>query len=248
MCQRSRTALVAAFLAFGPVACSGDRAQDPSEPAAAPGFSTELGEPLYESPQVQARSSAAQPRRSGIARDPIVIPDCRLTVIEKQEVPSQREGVILFIGTEVQPGEDVPADRQVSVRLGSQVKTFRRLKEDDRVEAGQLLARLDDRLARDELAIKNGKLAASKADLSSAEKTRDEARNRYETQLHLHASRSTSGEEVRAAKLTWDRYIYECDSKREAVRLADLECHQSETVLAMHEIRSSIPGVVKAHQ
>ena len=35
---------------------------------------------------------------------------------------------------------------------------FRRLKVGDRVEAGQLLARLDNRLARDELAIKEAKL------------------------------------------------------------------------------------------
>ena len=177
---------------------------------------------------------------------PIVVPDCRLTVLHKQEVPSQREGVVLFFGRQAEPGEAVPHDRQVRIRRDDEEKVYRLLKEDDRVEAGQLLAQLDDRLARDDWAIKSGKVAASRADLASAVKTRDEARSRYETQIRLMASRSTATEEMRAAKLTWDRYSYEADSKREAVRLAELERHQAETVLGMHQIRSSIPGVIKA--
>ena len=35
-------------------------------------------------------------------------------------------------------------------------------------------------MARDDLAIKNGKITAAKADLAATEKTRDEAKNRYE--------------------------------------------------------------------
>src|SRR5262249_12338625 len=159
----------------------------------------------------------------------------------KQDVPTQREGVLLFIGTEVKPSERVLPDRLITARMGSETKTFRRLKEDDRVEAGQLLAQLDDRMARDEWAIKTAKLTASKADLSAAVKTRDEARNRYDTQVRLLTTRSAPNEEVNAAKLTWERYIHEAESKREAVNLADVERHQAETALGMHQIRSSIP-------
>ena len=136
-------------------------------------------------------------------------------------------------------------DRRIVVRRAGEEKTYRKLKEGDRVEPGQLLAQLDDRLARDDWAIKSGKVKAAKADLSAAEKTRDEARSRYERQARLRITSATSEEELRAAKLTWDRYVYEATSKVEAVGLAELELSQAETVLAMHQIRSSIPGMIK---
>jgi multidrug efflux pump subunit AcrA (membrane-fusion protein) len=242
MTYRNAAALPAALLMLAAVACSGEHAEPP--PAEAPA-NPEIGTALYGNWDAQP-ATPSPARRAGKAVDPIVVPDCRLTVIRKQEVPSQREGVLLFIGTEVAPGEAVPADRQVKIQRDGREKVYRLLKEDDRIEAGQLLAQLDDRLARDDWAIKTGKVAASRADLASAEKTRDEAKARYETQVRLLANRSTATEEMRAAKLTWDRYSYESDSKREAVRLAGLERHQAETVVGMHQIRSSIPGVIKA--
>jgi WD40 repeat protein len=125
------------------------------------------------------------------------------------------------------------------------MKTFRRLKEDDVIQAGDLLAQLDDRLARDEWAIRGGKVISSKADLAATEKTRDEAKSRHETQLRLLNDRATSKEEARATQLTWDRYHFEAISKREGVGLAELEHNQAKTILAMHQIRSSIPGVIK---
>ncbi len=48
----------------------------------------------------------------GVA-EPIVIAECTLDCSEKQEVPSEKEGKILFIGTDVQTGEDVPKDKQL---------------------------------------------------------------------------------------------------------------------------------------
>ena len=232
MPHRQILPFLAALLMLGAVACSGERTVPESvtaEPVCRP-----PGHRYAALRHLGKRARAfGPPAVRGKAVDPIIVPDCRLTVIDKQEVPSQREGVLLFIGTEAQTGEAVPPDRQVQVSIGGKVKVFRQLKEDDRVEAGQMLAQLDDRLARDDWAIKTGKVAASRADLASAQRTRDEAKFRYETQVKLLSSRSTATEEMRAAKLTWDRYAYESDSKREAVRLAELEQHQAETVLGI---------------
>ena len=51
--------------------------------------------------------------------EPIIIPDGTLVIVEKQTVPSAKEGVILFIGTEVQEGEAVPPEKQLpDVHLG----------------------------------------------------------------------------------------------------------------------------------
>jgi WD40 repeat protein len=179
--------------------------------------------------------------------DPIVIADCRLTVIEKQDVPSQREGELLFIGTEVEPGQTVPAEQLFTVRVGGQEKSFRRLKEGDVVKAGQLLGCLNDQLSRDDWAIKHAKVASSRADLEAAVKNCDETKNRYDTQLRLQQEGRgvTSEEDVRAARLAWDRAAYEVMSKREAVTLAERELSQADTVLHMHQIRSTCPGVLK---
>jgi WD40 repeat protein len=199
--------------------------------------------PLYRCAARPAQEAAARDRGSAV--DPVVIPDCRLTVIDKQDVPSQREGVILAIGAEVRPGDSVPAERLIKIGEG---RSFRKLREDDIVEAGQLLAQLDDRLAHDDWAIKNSRVATSEAELAASEKTRDEAKNRYDTQSKLRATAggAASLEDVRGAKLTWDRYVFEARAKREAVRLAEFERNQAQTVVVQHQIRAAIPGLVKA--
>src|SRR6202011_1027973 len=103
---------------------------------------------------------------------------------EKQDVPAMHDGALLFLGTELKPGEEekLPPGKIITVEIGKQKKKFRELVEDDEVEEGQLLGILDDRLARDELAIKTGKIDVAKADWEAAVKTREEYRQRLETQ------------------------------------------------------------------
>jgi WD40 repeat protein/biotin carboxyl carrier protein len=51
--------------------------------------------------------------------EPVLIPDCLLKIVEAQEVASEKEGIILFIGTDVQRGEIVPPDKQLpEAKLG----------------------------------------------------------------------------------------------------------------------------------
>ncbi len=45
--------------------------------------------------------------------EPVLIPDGVLVIVDKQEVASEKEGVIKFIGTEVQMGENVPPEKQL---------------------------------------------------------------------------------------------------------------------------------------
>ena len=185
---------------------------------------------------------ADPPRREAVVADPITIPDCRLTVIDKEDVPSQKEGVIVCIGTEIQPGEKVPEDRIVKVTVGKEEKKFRRLQEGDIVKANQLLALLDDRLARAELGMARAKLEAAKAELEASEKTRDEALTRFKRRQGLVTTGgATSKEELDGAKLTWERYIYEAIGKRAAIALSESEVNKAETTLQMHEIRSAVP-------
>lgn len=52
-------------------------------------------------------------RQSQVMTEPVLIPDCLLVIFDKQDVPSEKEGVIIFIGTEVQEGEKVPPEKQL---------------------------------------------------------------------------------------------------------------------------------------
>jgi WD40 repeat protein len=54
-----------------------------------------------------------EPDPSGTRATPVVIPNGTLMMIQQQEVPSEREGRLIFIGTEVKAGEKVPADKQI---------------------------------------------------------------------------------------------------------------------------------------
>jgi RNA polymerase sigma-70 factor (ECF subfamily) len=120
------------------------------------------------------------------------------------------------------------------------------VKEGDSVKEGQVLARLDNRLAAAEFKIKQAKVAASKADMEAAEKTRDEAYQRWQTQVALLRIKATSAEEVRAAELTYSRYKLEAVGKAEAVKLAELELEQAQILLDLYTIRSPITGTVES--
>lgn len=50
---------------------------------------------------------------AAVLNEPVIIPDGILVIVEKQEVASEKEGVIKFIGTDVMMGENVPADKQL---------------------------------------------------------------------------------------------------------------------------------------
>lgn len=229
----------------GGTALSSANAETPrqQEPAAKP----EPGGPLY-------KAAAAQPApksvglQSTIAAEPIVISNCRLGLIDKLDVPAQRDGVLMFIGIEMKEGEELPmGETPKQVLDGGKVKKFRRLVEGDEVTAAQLIARVDDTLAQAETQIKVAKVEAAKADRTASEKTRDEAEKRYQTQLRLlRTNGAASPEDVRGAELTWIRYQYEVVSKAEAIKVAEQELKQAEKTLDMYDIRSKVSGKVKS--
>jgi hypothetical protein len=163
-------------------------------------------------------------------------------------VPAQRDGVLLFLATEIKAGEEVPADRVIRIKVGKETKTYRRLKQGDTVEPEQLLGRIDDRLAQDECAIREGKVAIAQAEYLAACKTRDEAEARYNTQQRLMGAGVKVGpaEDLRAAKLLWETKRYEAQAKEKAVEVAKIELAQAKTIVQMHEIRSPVHGVIKS--
>src|SRR6516162_6140545 len=239
-------------------ACSNYGTTDPSAELEEPRDYTRIDctPPLYPA----SKDTHVRLPRVGVKSDPVILPDCRLTVFERQEVPAQQDGILLCIGTELKPDEPNPSsDRLFTIKQSLRhfeeskeknkprelTRRFRLLKEDDYVQRGQLMAILDDRLARDDFAIKTAKVSVSDKDHKAAEKTREEAHQRYLTQQRLFQNGATSVEELRGAELVWNKSTYEAQSKHEAYLQALHEQSQAETVLRMHEIRAGVSGFIK---
>ena len=55
----------------------------------------------------------------GSVRDPrlMEIADGRITIVDKVDVPSEREGKLLFIGTEFKPGERIPQGDELTHKI-----------------------------------------------------------------------------------------------------------------------------------
>jgi RNA polymerase sigma factor (sigma-70 family) len=166
---------------------------------------------------------------------------------DSMEVPSPRDGVLLVIGTEIKPGENVPAGEVVTIKVGGEPKKYRRLKVGDKVEEGQLLAHLDDRLARDEVAIAVAKVDAVEAERRAAAKTKEEAKRRHDsmTNANLRVPGSVNLDDIAGALLTVHRYTEEEIAKGAALIVAKRQLESAKTILEMHEIRSPVKGVVK---
>jgi WD40 repeat protein len=210
----------------------------------------DIGKPLYQV-KIPASPSATAGADHAAPYDPIVIPDSRLQVIYSQDVPAQRDGVVRYlIGREVKEGEPPSDDPNeiVEVVRGKDKKRYHRLKESDRVEKDQLLAILDDRLAQADLLVKASKVTAAEADQTAAKKIKEEYEERNRSALKLRTGggfAAISEEDVRMAKVQAEKAKYDEVAKEKATDSARAEYEAAKTVVDMHEVRSSIPGVVK---
>ncbi|HEV3262463.1 MAG TPA: HlyD family efflux transporter periplasmic adaptor subunit [Gemmataceae bacterium] len=191
---------------------------DGAAEAGAAAEAQDIGERLYSGPASPTGEKPAPADPRSVAADPIVIRDCRLAVIEKRDVPAQRDGVLFSLFVH----------------------------EGDVVKADQLLGVVDNRLAKKDLAIQENKVEASIADNAAAKATRDEAWYRLQRQLKLERQTAAVEEDVDAARALYYRYRSEAISKTEAIKLARSEHDKAQTVLGMYEIRSPIDGVIKA--
>ena len=149
MLYRRLVSFVLLLATLSVFACTEDSDPTPAEPPAEDSpAASEIDPLLY--PPAPEDEAAFRPQRFTGSADPIVLPDCRLTVFRKQDVASQRDGVLLVVGSPLQPGERDGSGRQFQAEVGGKLRAFRCLREDEAVAQGQLLAWVDDRIARDD--------------------------------------------------------------------------------------------------
>jgi multidrug efflux pump subunit AcrA (membrane-fusion protein) len=149
------------------------------------------------------------------------------------QVPAQRDGILVFVGTEVKKADDKDG------------KTHRPLAIGDTVEEGQLLARIDDQLARLEVDLTSAKLRAAEADHQAAESLAKEADARLQRLTDIRPQQRVPFEEFSAATLTATKYRLEATSKHEVVKAINIEQQRAQIILRQHEIRSPIQGVIR---
>jgi multidrug efflux pump subunit AcrA (membrane-fusion protein) len=163
------------------------------------------------------------------------------------------DGIVLFVGTPGEPaGPAVAGEQKVEVKVGGKsiAWNYRRLKEGDLVDRGQILVQLDPRLALNDRLYKKAKVAAAQADHAAATATAKEAQARLDRLERLTQAGGNRGlvseEDHSAAVLARNKYAQEEISKREAVNMAVLESARAEMLLEMHQIRSPVRGIVRA--
>ena len=244
------------------------------------------GNPGNNQPKVDAPATVTV-SRAGV-NQPLVIANARISAMERQEIPAEKDGKLLFVGTDIKPKRDIHPDDVFKLTIsrlviedekvsGSDVilldnksnkkyrlwkggedqltpgklaldykeTTFYKLEVGDEVQKNQMVALVNPVLALDDLGIRAAKLEASEADRRASEKTRDEAHKRFQQQSLLRQKGAGSDEEYRSAELFWRRYIDEESGKAALVVQSQRELNAAVTTLKMHEIRSSIPGVIK---
>jgi RNA polymerase sigma factor (sigma-70 family) len=160
-------------------------------------------------------------------------------------IASQLDGIVQLIGTEIKAGEEVSPDELISNPKGGGTKRFRRLRPGDVVENRQLLAKLDDRLARINLTVKERKLSFSKAESDGVKAILDEAEFKVKVAEKLYSKNTISIEELRAARAIRDKMTTEFISKYEAASQAAADVRIAQMLLEQHEIRSQVSGVIR---
>ena len=141
-------------------------------------------------------------------------------------------------GDPLEPGKVVMAFEQ---------KRFFKLREGEWVKKGQLLALVDPTVQINDVSSKVAKMVQAEAEFQEAIKTKEEAIRRAKSSELLYSKGKgyISEDDYQAALLNRDRYIQEQEVKDSARNVASEELSASLTLLKQHEIRASIPGLVK---
>ncbi|MCE9533935.1 MAG: hypothetical protein K8T89_22845 [Planctomycetes bacterium] len=193
----------------------------------------EIGNPLFK--------EAAWPLFSEDAAalaDPIRLPLCHLTVLDRVDVPSKEDGTIAWIGVPLKNGERVAAkDLYIHTRTGL---NYRRLRPGERVEQGQIIALLNDERAALECDIANSNIEGAKDELEAATK----AIEYYVENVKIEEKAKSSIQAIVAAKANLAKATSERSSKDWAVKRTIGEDKKSREKLGNHLIKAPISGEI----
>jgi WD40 repeat protein len=209
----------------------------------------ELGKVLYvvKGPALSPIVDRADPTVAQQQVQPIVVLDCHLVPLDKQEASSAKDGILLIVGRKVdqEPPDGSPLPTVSIWEEGKKHEyAYLRLKEGAIVEQGQVVALIDPTTALNDKANKDAKIKFARAEFKAAIAMAKEAQARLNRldDLMRRDKRVVSAEEYSAAVLTRDKHAFEQVSKEEQVNVQIIEWHQAEAEVHKHEIRCMMPG------
>lgn len=160
-------------------------------------------------------------------------------VYETAEV-SRGEVVVTVTATgSVQPTTQVDVSSELSGALAEVTVDF-----NDRVEVGQVLARLDDTNLSDLVLTARAQLQAAEASLKQAEASAREAEENHLSQTELDKRGQSTRLKMVASEVARDKAMAMVDGAIAEVALAKARLSEAETELKKATIRSPITGVV----
>lgn len=139
----------------------------------------------------------------------------------------------------VQPTTQVDVSSELSGALAEVTVDF-----NDRVEVGQVLARLDDTNLREAVQTAKAQLQAAEANLKQAKAAAREAEANHESQLELDRRGQSTRLKLIASEVARDRARAAVDGAIADVALARARVSEAENDLGKSIIRSPIAGVV----
>jgi WD40 repeat protein len=201
--------------------------------------SADIGSPLFKPEPMQKLATST----AGIV-DPVMVP-AHLVVLEKADIPSERDGKILFIGTEAGPGG--AADYQRVDPYTGAMKPYRKLGPGARIEKGHLVVHLDDQEALAEFRIHEANTKSAEQAVKAAEailKAAMTLRDKHEV-LYEKAQNVVSELELLKARLEVDRSQADFEEKKALRTKAEKEKEKAKVQLDKHHIRSPISGLLQ---
>lgn len=221
-----------------PVASAGSSvAEKPSEKAAIP-----LGGPLFA--PTDAPKDVRTPAPTTAQADPIVVTGAQITLPYTENVPAENNGVLWQACTEIKPGE-VVADKDVWVSPTTN-KKYRKLRPGDRVAAGDLVALLDDKVARAKYNAAVTDKAAADDMLTASITVAEKAKATFEIYKGLQVGGSGAKVETYKAEQEWAAAVKQAADAKGNREKAVEALNIARVTLDKHELRSSISGVIKS--
>jgi multidrug efflux pump subunit AcrA (membrane-fusion protein) len=177
------------------------------------------------------------------SRDEAAAPDQRVV-----RVASRIDGVFAALATEPADGVEPPPGRSVTLKSRGQERTLRVLKAGDRVAKGQVVAVLEDALARGQREVAEGQVKIAEAEEKLAEMAWMVAyddRIRQERRHMPAMGRGYQDDEWAYRNLLVRQKRTEWECKKEALKLARVKAANARTFLELHTIRSPVAGVIR---
>lgn len=156
------------------------------------------------------------------------------------EAVSRGQLVVTVTATgSVQPTTQVDVSSELSGALAEVAVDF-----NDRVEVGQVLARLDDSKLNDQILTAEAQLQAAAASLEQAEAAMREAEVNFDSQSELDKRGQSTRLKMISVEVARDRALAVVDGAKAEVALARARLSEAKTELGKATIRSPISGVV----